>query len=110
MKQEIFNYLINLGFVPRLVEEHRNRVDTPEHFHMHHKTEPIDVQGRFEEPDEYANFYCEIRLIGRKHIEDYAEVYYTNVLETGLEDEFKSLDEIKKEFEQVFRNWNIKLN
>jgi len=108
MKQEIFNYLINLGFKLRLVEEHGNRVDTQEHFHMHHKTEPIDVQGRFEEPDEYANFYCEIRLIGRKHIEDYAEVYYTKI-EEELDDEFKSFEEIKEDFEQVFRNWDLKL-
>lgn len=108
MKQEIFNYLINLGFEPNLVE-HGNRVDTPEHFSMQHKKEPIAVQGRFEEPNEYANFYCEISLIGRKHIEDYAEVYYTKI-EEDLDDEFKSFEEIKEEFEQVFRNWNIKLN
>ena len=109
MKQQIFDYLINLGFIPRLVEEHGNRKDTPEHFHMSHKTEPIDVQGRFEEPNEYANFYTEVRLIGRKHIEDYAEVYYTKWQE-GLDDEFKSFEEIKKDFEQVFHNWDLKLN
>ena len=108
MKQQIFDYLISLGFIPSLVEEHRNRLDTPEHFHMRHKNESIDVQGRFEEPDEYANFYCELRLIGRKHIEDIVNIDYTK-WEEGLDDEFKSFEEVKKEFEQIFRNWDIKI-
>ena len=119
LKEQIFNFFIEKGFEPHYVGLHGNPAYTPENFAMQHKTHPIVVQGTFDDSPEFiegnwANYYVELSTYGKKHREWSDEVYYQWQVEDEqcteeLDGTFKSFEEIKKDIEQVFHNWDIKI-